>query len=98
MKKSLFLVVALLAVASALCAAPAVQTDAQTLAAGIFAPAEQPIFMTSCSESLNCYCGGMLMATLTCTGTVCSSGPGTITCDGHRYSCKGIDCNPPGPE
>ena len=98
MKKPIILVVALLAVASALCAAPGAQPSPQTLVAGIFAPAEQPILMSSCSASVDCYCGGNYVTTLSCTGSVsCTRGPVSVTCDGHRYSCLSIDCNPQAP-
>jgi hypothetical protein len=98
MKKSIVLFVALLAAGSALFAAPAAQTSQQMLAAEIFSPAEQPSFRSACQASVNCYCGGVLMATLSCTGNVsCTTGPISVTCDGHRYSCLSIDCNPQAP-
>jgi len=72
--------------------APAASSPAvPTLAA----PGETPLFLSTCQISKDCYCGSSVIP-ISCTGNVsCTQQAGSITCDGHRYSCLMVDCNPP---
>jgi hypothetical protein len=61
------------------------------------APGEAPIFVSTCQISKDCLCGNSVI-TISCTGNVsCTQQALSITCDGHRYSCTMVDCNPQGP-
>lgn len=72
--------------------APAISTSLAPAA-----PGEAPIFLSGCQISKDCVCGNSVI-TISCTGSIsCTQGPGSITCDGHRYSCTMVDCNPQGP-
>jgi len=57
---------------------------------------ETPLFLSACQISKDCPCGSGFV-TISCTGNVsCTSQALSITCDGHRYSCTMVDCNPQG--
>jgi hypothetical protein len=89
MKRTRILLVALFLVSPALfaAAAPAVPILAT--------PGATPIFLSSCQASVDCYCGNSVIP-ISCTGSVsCTAQAGSVTCDGHRYSCTMVDCNPP---
>jgi hypothetical protein len=60
-------------------------------------PAGAPIFLSTCQVSKDCLCGNGFI-TISCTGNVsCTQQAGSITCDGQRYTCTMVDCNPQGP-
>ena len=43
----------------------------------------------SCSATANCYYGGRVEGSVSCTGkTSCTSGYGYVTCDGRTSSCS----------
>jgi hypothetical protein len=59
---------------------------------------ETPLFLSACQISKDCPCGSGFV-TISCTGNVsCTAQALSITCDGHRYSCTMVDCNPQGGE
>jgi len=60
-------------------------------------PGGAPIFLSTCQVSKDCLCGSSVI-TISCTGNVsCTRQVNSITCDGQRYSCTMVDCNPQGP-
>jgi hypothetical protein len=106
MKRTLILLAALLLAVPALYAAgaPAAATaPASTLETPTAPPPPDlpdttpaPFFRTACSISKDCACGDGFV-TISCSGTVsCTSTAFSITCDGRRYSCTMVDCNPQG--
>jgi hypothetical protein len=97
MKRTLILLGALFLVSPALFAAvaPAATSPASPTTLQPATPA--PLFLSSCQASTDCHCGSSIIP-ISCTGTIsCTAGPASVTCDGHRYSCTMVDCNPQGP-
>ena len=103
MKRILVLLGLLLLPAPLLVAAdaqPAVPQAGPTCPASVQAPnlpdsITAPLVRTACSISKDCPCGQGFV-TISCSGNVsCTSQAFSITCDGVRYSCTMVDCNPP---
>jgi hypothetical protein len=77
--------------------APAMSAPVCSTSLAPAVPGEAPIFVSTCQVSKDCLCGNSVI-TISCTGNVsCTQQAGSITCDGHRYSCTMVDCNPQGP-
>ena len=96
---SLLLVPAMVSATTAASPAAPAATDAKAEAAPA-APAAPlvaeplPVFLTGCSASVVCLCGGSTF-TISCTGTTtCREGGRSVTCDGVRTQCPPIGSCP----